>query len=344
MTLQCAESLMSGGLRYRLPSFGGLLPIQVLESWDDVDMIPFEPFVCEDNSDFPTLPWQYEISPTSSSLDTPEYNESYPTLGHPALSDMSFVSSGVPLGLSQRATADSKGLKRKSEEDQTWYPGPGQRDSNLTPQQCGQESTRSHVPDVEGSHVIYIDAVLPVDAKIPDRISPLPSLPVHATKLVNPKPNMKVKGGYRHKAEDPKSPSRNKAAPRDAKHAHSVVERRYRDKLNGKIVELRSVLSEIHSTGPMAQVSDRTTFFVDREHARRDNKSDILTDAINYVHQSEIKIRHLSDQIVGLETCAQGLERLLGSLDPSVLQSVMGTKVPRINVLMPPVLDLKHLR
>ncbi|KAK5240996.1 hypothetical protein LTS06_012270, partial [Exophiala xenobiotica] len=192
-------------------------------------MIPFEPFNCEDNSDFPTLPWQYEISPTSSSLDTSEYNESYPTLGHPALSDMSFVSTGVPLGLSQRATEDSKGLKRKIEEDQTWYPGPGQRDSHLNPQQCGQESTRSHVPDVEGSHVICIDAVLPVDAKIADRISPLPSLPVHATKLVNSKPNMKVKRGYRHKTEDPKSPSRNKATPRDAKHAHSVVERRYRD-------------------------------------------------------------------------------------------------------------------
>jgi hypothetical protein len=135
---------------------------------------------------------------------------------------------------------------------------------------------------------------------------------------------MKVKRGYRHKAEDPKSPSRNKATPRDAKHAHSVVERRYRDKLNGRIVELRSVLSEINSTGPLAQVPDRATFFVDREHARRDNKSDILTDAINYVHQSEIKIRHLSDQIASLEKCAQSLERLLGSLSPSVLQGVMG--------------------
>ncbi|KAK5451605.1 bHLH/Zip transcription factor [Exophiala xenobiotica] len=324
MALQCAESLMSSGLRYRLPLFGGLLPIQAIESWDDVDMIPFEPFICEDNSDFPTLPWQYEISPAPSSLDSPEYNESYPTLGHPALADMSFASTGVPLGPSQRATEDPKGLKRKSEEDQTWYPGSGQRASSLTPQQCGQESTRSHVPDVKDSHVIYIDAVLATDTKIADRISPLPSPPVHATKLVNPKPNMKVKRGYRHKPEDPKSPSRNKATPRDAKHAHSVVERRYRDKLNGKIVELRSVLSEINSIGPLVQVSDRATFFDDREHARRDNKSDILTDAINYVHQSEIKIRHLSDQIVGLEKCAQSLERLLGSLDPSVLQSVMG--------------------
>ncbi|KAK5215274.1 bHLH/Zip transcription factor [Exophiala xenobiotica] len=185
-----------------------------------------------------------------------------------------------------------------------------------------QESTRSHVPDVEGSHVIYVDAALPADAKIADWISSLPSLSVHATKLVNLKPNMKMR--YRHKSEDPKSPSRNNATLRDAKQAHSVVERRYRDQLNGKIVELRSVLSEINSTRPLAQVSDRATFFVDREHARRDNKSDILTDAINYVHQPEIKIRHLSDQIVNLEKWAQSLERRLGSLDPSVLQRLMG--------------------
>ncbi|KAK5203149.1 bHLH/Zip transcription factor [Exophiala xenobiotica] len=102
-----------------------------------------------------------------------------------------------------------------------------------------------------------------------------------------------------------------------AKHNHSVIERRYRDNLNGKITHL-------HRTLQAAEANSRLTGFEGQysDPGRRVRKCDIMSTAIHYVHQSEVEIRHMTEEIQRLQERVRGLEKLVKCEDCTLLQNL----------------------
>ncbi|KIW37298.1 uncharacterized protein PV06_10638 [Exophiala oligosperma] len=102
-----------------------------------------------------------------------------------------------------------------------------------------------------------------------------------------------------------------------AKHNHTMIERRYRDNLNGKINQLHRILQATEANSPLmlfdAEISD---------HGRRVRKSDIMARAIQYVNRSELEGRHKRDEIQRLREKVQNLERLGKCGDCTLLQNM----------------------
>jgi hypothetical protein len=82
-----------------------------------------------------------------------------------------------------------------------------------------------------------------------------------------------------------------------AKKAHSVVERRYRENLNSKIMDLHHTLLATEFSSWFSDVEDMKLLDLKREEWNKIRKSDVLVNAMTYVHQSEIEMRHMSEEI-----------------------------------------------
>jgi hypothetical protein len=119
-------------------------------------------------------------------------------------------------------------------------------------------------------------------------------------------------------------------AKQRAKQAHSLVERKYRENLNAKI-------SLLHNTLKNSQYGPRITNSQDGEYEREDavtyggsgkvRKSDVLTEAMNYVNQTEVEMRHMENEISRLSDRVRVLEKLVRCDDCSLLKRVVGLQV-----------------
>lgn len=81
------------------------------------------------------------------------------------------------------------------------------------------------------------------------------------------------------------------------------MERRYRDSLNVTLNQLRQTLLATEAFGQQNLDSTPATTYWDCKSRKR--KSDVLLDAIEYIQQAEVEIRHLSADVKRLS------ERLL---------------------------------
>ncbi|KAK5202789.1 bHLH/Zip transcription factor [Exophiala xenobiotica] len=124
---------------------------------------------------------------------------------------------------------------------------------------------------------------------------------------------------HRKTSRSPSSSDGEDSASARAKHSHSVVERRYRDNLNGKITQLHHTLQAIE-----ANPRRRSSISQESHPARRVRKSDIMTRAIQYVHSSELEMRHMTDEIRHLRDRVQGLEKLVKCDDCILVKSLRG--------------------
>ena len=97
-------------------------------------------------------------------------------------------------------------------------------------------------------------------------------------------------------------PSHNKKSSQtkqnNAKQAHSLVEKRYRENLNTKIVELQKALSSSFDAPPSPESSQV-------------KKSEVLQIAIDYVNQSQLEMRHMTDDVNRLNARVKQLEKLV---------------------------------
>ncbi|KIW74377.1 hypothetical protein Z517_12317 [Fonsecaea pedrosoi CBS 271.37] len=125
-----------------------------------------------------------------------------------------------------------------------------------------------------------------------------------------------------------------KAALKEAKAAHSVVERRYRDNLNGKMSQLYYVLREVNSPGPHSRLSSTsgssgtsevTTPLPAFQPPSRVRKSEILNSAIDYIHQSEVEMRHMADEIKHLQDKERTIRNLVKCEEWSVLRALLSS-------------------
>jgi hypothetical protein len=113
-----------------------------------------------------------------------------------------------------------------------------------------------------------------------------------------------------------------------AKQAHSLVEKKYRENLNTKLSQLYTTLQNAHY-GPHRFVSDSEVdpdelnddgdvpiSILDNEPARavsslpKFRKSEVLDNAMSYVNQTEVEMRHMETEILRLSDRIQQLEKL----------------------------------
>jgi hypothetical protein len=132
----------------------------------------------------------------------------------------------------------------------------------------------------------------------------------------------------RKRGRKPSTADDDEDAQARAKQAHSIVERRYRDNLNGKIMQLQRTLSSIASNpkrldAPVSIAEEETQEQQPTSGTTRVRKSDVMTDAVNYVHQSEVSMRHMTNEINRLTERVRTLEKLVRCEDCVLLKEMV---------------------
>jgi Helix-loop-helix DNA-binding domain len=98
-----------------------------------------------------------------------------------------------------------------------------------------------------------------------------------------------------------------------ANRAHAEVERRYREGLKVGLDELEAALS--HAQRAQAGQEEGSCYEHDEEGLRpslsKRKKFDLLHDTVEYIHQSEVDTRHLSDEVDRLNDRVRFLEKLV---------------------------------
>jgi hypothetical protein len=107
-----------------------------------------------------------------------------------------------------------------------------------------------------------------------------------------------------------------------AKAAHSIVERRYRDNLNDKIIQLHHLLTEADLAGTFPALSHTSTSWP-LQSSGKVQKSQILSNAIEYVHQAESGMLCLSDEVQRLRDKQQVLENMGSQTDHYIVHNMM---------------------
>ncbi|KIW24360.1 hypothetical protein, variant [Cladophialophora immunda] len=130
------------------------------------------------------------------------------------------------------------------------------------------------------------------------------------------------KGRPRKKRNQSNSSSEDESAILKAKFAHSVIERRYRDNLNRKMMQLHRDLLAVE-TSPTSPASQFNTSPTGQTLSSRVRKSDIMSRAINYVHQSDVEIRHLDGEIKRLQDQVSVFQKLVNCDDYSLLKNMV---------------------
>ncbi|KIW13414.1 hypothetical protein PV08_08602 [Exophiala spinifera] len=125
----------------------------------------------------------------------------------------------------------------------------------------------------------------------------------------------------------PTAPSKADAKQR-AKQAHSLVERKYRENLNAKIAQLHNTLQSSHY-GPRAN-EDGDSDAPAAVPANKVRKSDVLTEAMNYVNQTEVEMRHMENEIQRLGERVRVLEKLVRCEDCSLLKQMVNLQVQAV--------------
>lgn len=137
-------------------------------------------------------------------------------------------------------------------------------------------------------------------------------------------------------------------AKQRAKAAHSLVEKKYRENLNTKLISLNTTLQNAHygpkrfeqddsdlefdadvdrMPGTMANPSYSQTTAAAARAAAKFRKSDVLSDAMDYVNQTEVEMRHMENEIRRLNERVRTLGKLVRCEDCSLLKGIVGMQV-----------------
>jgi hypothetical protein len=108
----------------------------------------------------------------------------------------------------------------------------------------------------------------------------------------------------RTNVDDPDSKSHSKKA-------HSLVERRYRENLNGNIAQLHLALLKTKRVGDSTPKDKDDDWEEPRQALSKVRKSDVMLEAVDYVHQTEVELRHMANEIELLTTRVRQLEKLV---------------------------------
>lgn len=105
--------------------------------------------------------------------------------------------------------------------------------------------------------------------------------------------------------------------------AHSLVERRYRENLNGNIAKLHLTLLKTKRFGGTTPEDQDEDSDEQQQASSKVRKSDIMLQAVDYVHQTEVELRHMADEIELLTTRVRQLEKLVKCEDCVLMKQLI---------------------
>jgi len=129
-----------------------------------------------------------------------------------------------------------------------------------------------------------------------------------------------------------------------AKQAHSLVEKKYRENLNTKLSLLHTTLQNA-AYGPRRYNEADSDIDLEDDYdggdapamikkdftaggpAPKFRKSEVLDDAMNYVNQTEVEMRHMETEILRLSDRVKALEKLVKCEDCSLLKRMVQMQV-----------------
>ena len=119
-----------------------------------------------------------------------------------------------------------------------------------------------------------------------------------------------------YSGKNPPKPSTKADAKRRAKQAHSLVEKKYRENLNAKLCQLNDTLKVVRFGPKKNQRQDEDDDSdelnaVNQCSNSKFRKGDVLDDALAYVDQTEVEMRHMENEIARLNDMVGMLERRL---------------------------------
>jgi hypothetical protein len=124
----------------------------------------------------------------------------------------------------------------------------------------------------------------------------------------------------RTNADDPDTKSHSKKA-------HSLVERRYRENLNSNIAQLHLALLKTKRVGNGTPKGKDDDWEEPRQALSKVRKSDVMLEAVDYVHQTEVELRHMANEIELLTTRVRQLEKLVKCEDCPLVQQLVNIKL-----------------
>ena len=130
----------------------------------------------------------------------------------------------------------------------------------------------------------------------------------------------------------PEKSSSDKASPENAipeskpkpsaKASHSLIERKYRENLNSKIIQLDQTLASTRQSKLDTDASDKSA-------PGKTRKADVLNEAMRYVKQAELESLARIKEIDFLRLRVAALEKLVGCGDCSLLKQFANQKIDR---------------
>lgn len=108
-----------------------------------------------------------------------------------------------------------------------------------------------------------------------------------------------------------------------SKKAHSLVERRYRENLNGNIARLHLTLMKTKRVGSHMPQDQHEDSEEQQPDISKMCKSDIMLEAVAYVHQTEVELRHMADEIELLNMRVRHFEKLVKCEDCVLMKQLV---------------------
>jgi hypothetical protein len=112
-----------------------------------------------------------------------------------------------------------------------------------------------------------------------------------------------------------------------SKKAHSLVERRYRENLNGNIAQLHLALLKTKRAGDSTPEDKDDDWEEPRQALSKVRKSDVMLEAVDYVHQTEVELRHMANEIELLTARVRQLEKLVKCEECPLVKQLVNIKL-----------------
>ncbi|EXJ69641.1 uncharacterized protein A1O5_07677 [Cladophialophora psammophila CBS 110553] len=116
-----------------------------------------------------------------------------------------------------------------------------------------------------------------------------------------------------------------------AKQTHTEIERRYRNNLNAKMWQLQRTLegtSRMSSSSSSSSDDSDSPQQSEQQQQQPPRKSDILSNALQYINESELEMRHMTDEIFRLKSRLAVLQQMVQCEENCApLKQIVGMKM-----------------
>jgi Helix-loop-helix DNA-binding domain len=193
------------------------------------------------------------------------------------------------------------------------------------PQLCGPDAAcldLSNIPDLEDCNSVPCIEKLSDVTKFPQTSQPLP-VQINDTESLSSTLPSKRQPSKNLRQYPQRTNSHDASVNAHSRKAHSLVERRYRENLNGSIAKLQQTLLSTKRFGRTVAEDGEDGSDEQQQSLSKLRKSDVMLQAVDYVHQTEVELRHMADEIELLTMRIGQVERMVKCEDCVLMQRLV---------------------